>query len=111
MAVFAYMSFVNPWQTAINTLAQMEQGPRIVISFSLQTSFTYWPQQTHRIQTYLAMPDSFRTLNAYEVSQDSKGVHIKPIRYGFPIFMAFYGFWIVGSFWYFYRHRHRNERP
>jgi hypothetical protein len=97
-----YFSFINPWQTAQDALAHLEPGPRFVIA--LEGSFSRNPGQEHRVQTYLALPDSLRTLNAYQISQDPERVQVRTVRYGLLVFISFYGTWISGSCWYLFRY-------
>lgn len=54
----------------------------------------------HRTQVYLVLPDSLRSLNAYQVIQDDRGVRVETVRFGLLVFMGLYGAWVCGSFWY-----------
>jgi hypothetical protein len=102
-----YFSFISPWPTARDALSHLEPGPRVVIA--LQRSFDHSPEKEYRIQTYLAFPDSFHTFNAYEVTLDRGQVQVRPIRFGFLVFICLYGTWIAVSLWCLVRYRRQRE--
>ena len=52
----------------------------------------------HRTQVYLVLPDSLRSLNAYQVIQDDRGVRVQTVRFGLLVFVGLYGVWVCGSF-------------
>jgi len=102
-----YFSFFSPWQSAQDALSHLEPGPRFVIA--LERSFVSSPEEKYRSETYLSFPDSFRTLNAYEVTLDRGQVKVRPIRFGFLFFICSYSTWIALSLWSLIRYRRQRE--
>ncbi len=82
ISFFAYLSFVHPWQAALDALATFERGPRIVTAVSYQGGLIDASAPIHRTQVYLVLPDSLRSLNAYQVIQDDRGVRVETVHFG-----------------------------
>jgi hypothetical protein len=100
VTVFAYFSFVKPWPVAEQALENLELGPRLVVALSGQASLSSASSYSYRTQTYLLLPDSLRTLKAYEVIQERTVVRVNTIPFGLIIFGGFYAVWIGTSVWY-----------
>lgn len=76
----------------------------IVVGVSVERSLTDTSQVARRTQVYLAWPLSFRTLGAYTVTQDERGVRTDTAPFGFVVYGLLYGAWIGTSVWYLVRH-------
>ena len=100
---FSYFTIIDRWPAGEQALAHLGIGPRIVVGVSLQRSLGGSSALSNRQQAYIAVPASFRTLDAYDVIQDGTGVHVHPIRFGLFIFGGLYGAWIAGSIWYLFK--------
>lgn len=90
---FSYFTLVDRWEAGDRALGHLAPGPRIVVGVSLQRGSEGQTEQ--RSQVYIALPASLRSLDAYGVVQDDRGVRVRPIRFGLVIFVGFYCLWIV----------------
>ncbi len=94
---FAYFSLFQPWPAARQALADLGPGPRIVVSMSVQGSAD---GASSRSQTFLVLPASLWSYEAYEVSQVGGRVRVSAQRNGLFIYGGFYVIWIATSIWY-----------
>ena len=97
VAVFVYFSVVRPWPVAEVALAALGPGPRVVVGMTFEGSVT--DHHSRRSQIFL-VPASFRSLAAYEVTEDGPSVLVETVPFGLLIFGGFYGTWIAVSLWF-----------